>query len=276
MKKLIFQALMMVLAPSILLVACSQSYTTPPDRAYLYLEDNLNSSINLIRESPDTGSPQDKTYWLANDNLLASCALKFYDPELSKKIMVAIEKYGYKHDHYVEILFGTSTIEPTHAVSPKPNIFEENKDYIIQTEIVTDTVMTDYAQYFDKLCYKALWEAYGGNSKKVDALFNDAVNMWDGHGFNDIVFKNSSNKDYATFKLALLYYTARVLGKLDGVTFKAELLSTIHKLQDAANGGFHTSYTFDNAGNMKITGSTNTETTSLVLIALYYIPKALP
>jgi len=268
------------LIPLVVLLVCTLIVTGCANgeskRGYRYLEDNLNSSLNLIRESPDDANfTLHKTYWLLNDNFLASYALKPYDPGLSTKLMSTIEKYGYQHDHYIEILFGNSTIEPNHKVEPEPKVVEKKDDvYYIKTEKVTDTVMDDYAQYLDKLCYEALWNAYGGNVSETDTLYNEALNMWDGKGFNDNVFKAHPENGYDTYKLAVFYYTAKALGKLDTLEFKDTLLSTISGLQ-ASNGGFYTYYYYDDNEKLQPRGSTNTETTSLILIALNYKPKPL-
>jgi hypothetical protein len=82
-------------------------------------------------------------------------------------------------------------------------------------------------------------------------------------------------KEYDTYKLAVFYYTAKALGKPDTLTFKDKILSTISGLQ-ACNGGFYTYYHYDDNGKLQPRGSTNTETTSLVLIALNYKPEPLP
>jgi hypothetical protein len=244
-------------------------------RAYKYLENNFNPILNLVRESPDDGSTQDKTYWLANDNLLASHALEKENPDLSGKIIASIEKNGYKHDHYIEILFGNRTTEPVYAVDSQPKVIAQTDNYIIQTENITNIRMNDYYQYLDKLCYEALWDAYSNDRKKATALLAEAVSMWDGNGFADIVFQKDPNKNYATYKLAVFCYTAKTLGQLDTLPFKDKLLSTLNNLQDI-NGGFHTSYIIDSKGKLTISGSTNAETTSLVLIALDYTQKTLP
>ena len=252
--------------------------TPPPTPSgYRYLEDNLNSSLNLIRESPDTGTPQDKTYYLVTDNFLASYALKSYDPELSAKLMsTIIQTYGYQHDHYIGILFGNSTIEPIYTVTTEP--IKDNDDvYHIKTEKVTSTVMKDYKEYLDRLCYEALWNAYRGNVSEANTLYNEAKQMLDrsdGKGFEDKVF-DPVKKEYGTYKLAVFYYTAKALGKLDTLEFKDKLLSTIYALQ-APNGGFYTCYKYDDNGKLQHPCSTNTETTSLVLIALNDEPKTLP
>lgn len=266
-----------------IITGCPKPPTPPPlERGYLYLEDNLNSSLNLIRESPDDANfTLHKTYWLLNDNFLASYALKPYDPGLSTKLMsTIIEKYHYKHDHYIEILFGNRTIEPCYTVTTETIEGNDDDVYHIKTEKVdTDTVMKDYDQYLDRLCYEALWCAYGEKHQEANTLGNytKALNMWDkdGKGFNDNVSKAHPESGYETYKLAVFYFTAKALGKLDTLTFKDTLLSTISGLQ-ASNGGFYTHYYYDDNGKLQPRGSTNTETTSLILIALNYEPKSLP
>jgi hypothetical protein len=255
------------------ITAATPGSTPPKLSPFDYLKSNLNVQLKLIRESPDTGSPQDQTYWLANDNLLASYALISLAPELSKEIMSSIEAWGYKHDHYIEILFGKRTIEPTHAVDLDSRIVETGRTYIIKSEIVTDTVMQDYTEYFDKLCYETLWYAYGGYISDAEVLYNKAVLMWDGKGIKDKVYNPVDG--YSTYKLALMYYTSRVLGKLDTLTFKDTLLRTINGLQNV-NGGFNTFYDVNNTSAVKPRGSTNTETTSITLIALNYKSSPLP
>jgi len=239
----------------------------PPELAkgYSYLLNNLNPNLNLICESPDDPNPAlHKTYWLINDNLLASFALKSYDPELSSSILATIEKYGCRQ-HYLGVLNKDSGIDPVLALDSNPEVIEENSDYVIKTERLTDIKMQDYAEYFDKLCYKTLWHYHQGQHQEAAGHFNQALMMWDGQGFKDKAFK--LEEGYNTYKLALFYLTAKTLGRLDAVTFQEPLLSTIYGLQ-SASGGFHTFYCFDNKGQLEVKGSTNTETTSLVLMAL--------
>jgi hypothetical protein len=260
---------------AVFLVGCScatsTTITSPVDKGYLYLEHNLNPELYLLRESPDTGSPQDKTYWLATDNVLASYALKTFDPELSKNLMLSIDKYGYQHDHYIEILFGITNIEPVYAVDGYKTI-SKTDGYQIITDNLTGHRMDDYQQYFDKLCYEILWEAYTGNRTGAESNYNLALAIWDKKGFVD---KATPPNNYDTYKLALFYYTSRILGKLDTLPFKETLLNTINSLR-ASNGGFQTSYYYDNKEELQSQSSTNTETTSLVLIALYFNPEPLP
>jgi hypothetical protein len=234
-------------------------------KGYQYLENNYDSNLNLLCETPDDSPALQHTYWLANDNLLASYALKSYDAGLSAKLMVSIEEKGYSHDHYIELLFHKSNLDPTRAVAAQT--LDENDNYVLKNERPTDTVMQSYALYLDRLCYKALWYFYAGNVQEANDLFNRAKNMWDGKGFKDRAFQSNPENGYNTYKLALFYFTAKTLGKLDTVTFQDKILSIIASVQDA-NGGFHTFYSIDNKGKTQIKGSTNTETTSLVLIAL--------
>ena len=249
-----------------------QSYETPVPpippvlaKGYAYLEYNLNPDLNLICESADDPNTMlQRTYWLINDNFLASLALKPYNPDLSARILAAIEKYGYRQ-HYLGVLNNDSRIDPVLALDLNPEIIEENGEYVIKAERLTDNRMEDYAEYFDKLCYKTLWHYNRAQHQEAADLFSQALEIWDGKGFKDKAFKPESG--YCNYKLALFYITAKTLDRLDSVTFQETLLSTIHGLQ-AANGGFHTFYSFDNQGQLEVKGSTNTETTSLVLLAL--------
>ena len=225
-------------------------------RAVTYLEGNLNHNINLLCESPDdSNSMLHKTYWLANDNLLASYALKSVNSVLSNDLMISIEKWGYRHDHYIEILFGNRTVEPTHAVdNNNPIIIEQNDDHIIQTENVTANIMGDFADYLDKLCYEALWDAYGGSQQDeqdANGLFDQIPNMWYEKGFQDKGFNTAAG--YETYKLALCYYTAKVLGRLDNLKFKDNLLTILNMLQ-APSGGIYTHYSFDSNGILQHSG----------------------
>lgn len=236
------------------------------EKGYLYLENNLNPELNLICESPDDPNPElRQTYWLANDNLFASHALLPYNPELAASIMASIEKYGYRHDHYVETLFKIFVADPALAVSPEPKVIEK-RDYTIKTEQLTGILMDDSTEYFDKLCYQILWaEWYLHKVSLSGSYFDQALEMWDGKGFIDKAYNPQSG--YCTYKLALFYFTAKNLNRLDRVPFKDQLVSTLYKLQNA-NGGFHTFYSFDSMGQLEVRGSTNTETTSLILLAL--------
>ena len=196
------------------------------EKGYQYLQHNLNPGLNLIYESPDDPNlVLHQTYWLSNDNLLASYALQYYDPVLSAELMTSIEQYGYRHDNYIEIISGNRTTEPTHALDINPTIVQQNDLYIIKTEKVTATVMADYDQYLDKLCYESLWEVYGGNLQEANGLYNQVLNMWDGRGFADETFITENG--YATYKLAVFYYTAKALGKLDNLTIKDTILSLL-------------------------------------------------
>ena len=79
--------------------------------------------------------------------------------------------------------------------------------------------------------------------------------MWDGVGINDKVTKVEGY--YTAFKLALLLYTSKVLGyKLN---FERQLIKTIWDMQDEITG-----YKPDRTP----IGDPNTETTSIIIIAL--------
>ena len=263
--------------------------------AYNCLIGNLNEDIDLMCESPDDSNTDlRRTYWLVNDNLLASHAVQPFNPCLSKKIMDALEKetitcgdikdYTYKHNHHIEVLFGNTDYTvppPIYTVDVCRN--DPECDYIIKSERVnTGNTMEDAEEYLDRLCYMALWIYYGGAPDKLkdvttattsEELYTEALSLWDGRGFTDRAF--NPEQGYSTYKLALVYYTASVLGVVDELSFKDQLLSTISRLQSVkpeSTGGFHTFYKFNEKGELYSETSTNTETTSLVMIALNYHP----
>jgi hypothetical protein len=121
-------------------------------------------------------------------------------------------------------------------------------------------IMEDWQEYADLLLYSALSKHWEGKDDEAVALFNKAKDMWDGVGINDKAAK--ADGYYATYKLGLLLYTSKVLGiKLD---FETQLIATIWKLQDKTTGGIITGYKPDGTPF----GNTNTETTSITIIAL--------
>jgi len=237
-------------------------------KGYQYLEKNYNPDLTLVYESRDDSNAMlQRTYWLVNDNLLASLVLQNYNPELSDLLMKAVEFYGYKHDHYIEILFDDGRNDPRRAVAASPQLITRDGDrFLILSEKLTDKIMVDYDQYCDKLCYTLLFWDNRALPENIPVDFEKALRMWDGKGFSDRAY--SSRSGYSTYKLALFYYTAQKLNLLHLVSFQDALISTLIQLQNPDNGGFHTFYDFDSQGRLVIKGSTNTETTCLALLAL--------
>jgi hypothetical protein len=125
-------------------------------------------------------------------------------------------------------------------------------------------VMEDWRRYADLLLYAALSSHWQGKEREALELFNIAKNMWDGVGIHDSAAEAESR--YATYKLALLLYTSRVLGQK--LPFEEELIATILRMQDEETGGIITDYRPN--GQPAENADANTETTAITIIALTY------
>jgi hypothetical protein len=231
-----------------------------------FLHNMYNEKVKLCAESPKIAP---NTYWLVSDNLWAYKALEKHDQKLSNTIkskLIELAKtyklptdakglpISYKH----EAVIG-DTVPTPFNVTVQYTLYSDN--YALKTEIANGTaVMEDWQEYADLLLYAALSKHWEGKDDNATALFKKAKDMWDGVGINDKAAKADGH--YATYKLGLLLYTSKVLGiKLD---FETQLIATIWKLQDETTGGVITGYKPDGTPF----GDTNTETTSITIIAL--------
>jgi hypothetical protein len=233
-----------------------------------FLHNMYDEKVKLCAESPETAP---NTYWLVSDNLWAYKALEKHDQKLSNTIkskskLIELAKtyklptdakglpISYKH----EAVIG-DTVPIPFNVTVQYVLYSDK--YTLKTEIANGTaIMEDWQEYADLLLYAALSKHWEGKDNEAAALFNKAKDMWDGVGINDKAAKADGH--YATYKLGLLLYTSKVLGiKLD---FETQLIATIWKLQDETTGGIITGYKPDGTP----IGNTNTETTSITIIAL--------
>ena len=231
-----------------------------------FLKGMFNSAIGLCAEAPEVAP---NTYWLVSDNLWAYKALERHEPEISEAIKLKLielaEAYNlpvdsqglpisYKH----EAVIG-DTVPTPFNVTAQYTLYSD--DYAIKTEIANGTaIMEDWQEYADLLLFAALSKHWEGKEEEATALFNRAKDMWDGVGICDKAAK--ADGTYATYKLALLLYTSKILGiKLD---FEEQLIVTIWKMQDETTGGIITNYKQDGTP----IGDENTETTSITIIAL--------
>ena len=254
-----------------------QVYADKLQAAADYLKANFNEELKLICESPDTPELA-KTYWLVSDSLYASYALQPYYPDIAREIGFQLRNvWNYNEDALHGILFN-HRLAPIPIYGTEAVIVEEgpdndgdgSPDYIIKTERLTSETLDVY-DYADRLCYQALAAAFHGNLDQANQYLNQAMGLWDGKGLADKVYRQ--NGYYETYKLAMLYYTAKVLGRLDDLNFREDLLTIIFRLQ-ADNGGFYTRYIWGDKGPEPYPGATtNSETTSLVIIALTYMPE---
>jgi hypothetical protein len=231
-----------------------------------FLKGIYNSTIGLCAESP-TAAPN--TYWLVSDNLWAYKALEKHAPEISEAIKLKlielaktynlpVDSQGLPISYKHEAVIG-DTVPTPFNVTVQYTLYSDN--YALKTEIANGTaVMQDWQEYADLLLLAALSKHWEGKDDEATALFNKAKEMWDGVGINDKATK--ADGYYATYKLGLLLYTSKILGiKLD---FEAQLIATIWRMQDKTTGGIITGYKPDGTP----LGDTNTETTSITIIAL--------
>jgi hypothetical protein len=233
-----------------------------------FLENMYNSTIGLCAEAPRVAP---NTYWLVSDNLWASKALENHAPEISNaiksKLTELAETYNlptdaqglpisYKH----EAVIG-DTVPTPFRTTVSYTLYSD--DYTLKTDIANGTaVMEDWQEYADLLLCAALSKHWEGKGEEASALFNMAKSMWDGTGINDTATR--ADGTYATYKLALLLYTSKVLG--EEIDFEEELIATIWRMQDQTTGGIITDYY--PSGEPVEYADANTETTSITIIAL--------
>jgi len=233
-----------------------------------FLKSAYNSTIGLIAEAPRVAP---NIYWLVSDNLWAYKALENYAPEISNaikaKLIELAQTYNLPKDAQgLPISFRHEAV----IGDTVPILFNEtisytlySNDYTLKTDIANGTaIMKDWQSYADLLLYAALSKHWKGKNDEALTLFTMAKNMWDGVGIKDAAMKEK----YATYKLALLLYTSRVLGQT--LDFENELITTLFKMQDQETGGIITEY-YPN-GEPAEGADVNTETTSITIIALTY------
>jgi len=241
----------------------------------------FNQSLGLCRESPNLAP---NVYWLVSDNLWAWKALKvanetYYfvagdvgrvadgiEAELKEDATLynlPRDLNGFPISFMHEAVIGDVIPTPNRASTI---LTLHSDDYIVQTEVCNGTIMPNWQEYTDRLLYMALSCFWQGNNTAANPYFNNATDTWDGIGINDTATKAEGL--YATYKLALLLYTSKVLG--ERLPFENELVKRLCSLQQESDGGIVTNY----YANGTLVGDANTETTSIVIMALVTPPRA--
>jgi len=234
------------------------------EKAYNYLVNSYNSTLGLCYDFPESN-----VYWITNDNVLASYALQQWNREIADNITETIKRIANEY-HLLASQVGIplncrADILLGYNVNYFFNVTEEktlNGSYygsILKTEKANNSVLLDFEQYADLLCYASLVQWRKQNYSSADYYYEKVKAMWDGNGFNDIVFKKAGY--YATYKLGLFYLLSRTLNK--NFDFKKKLVERVWLCQ-SDNGGFWTDY-YGNGGFPDC--QTNTETTSIILLA---------
>jgi len=241
----------------------------------------FNGSLDLCSEAPNIAPD---TYWLVSDNLLAWKALEVanemyhYDAEKVGQVADRVEA-KLKEDATLYVLprdpngFPISFMHEVVIgdIIPTPNrsatiLTLHSDDYNLKTEVCNGTVLPDWKNYTDRLLYMALSCFWQGNETGANLYFRNATAKWDGIGINDTA--TTADGLYATYKLALLLYTSKVLGRR--LPFENDLVKRIWSLQRESDGGIITNY----YANGTLVGDANTETTSIVIIAVLTPPRA--
>ncbi len=109
------------------------------------------------------------------------------------------------------------------------------------------------------LALQSLNQWLHGNERESQRLYAALVDMWDGHGIDDKATRVDGR--YAVYKIALTLLLAKVYE--DELSHAAEMERAIWSAR-AESGGIRTDI---DARTYAVGGYTNTETTSLVLIA---------
>ena len=286
MKK-IASGITLVLLISMLLLSGSSHFTESTslggvEKAINFLVHiQFNQSLGLCRESPNLAP---NVYWLVSDNLWAWKALKMANEsglsnaaeagaaaeKIKAKLIELAVQYGLPRDadglpqsYAHEAVIGDAALPPYKAPT-KCTLYVN--DYVLNTIMYNGAAMPDWAQYADLLLYAALSYHWQGNDTEALGYYRNVVIMWNeaDRGLQD----KTVNGTYDTYKLALLLYTSRVLGK--SLVFESELVDRIYAQQRESDGGMVTNYNADGA----FYGDANTETTSIAIIALLTPPRA--
>jgi len=222
-------------------------------RATDYLVANYNPSIGMVSETQKGG-----TYFVYSDNFLAAYVLGRSGNSTLRAIAANVTSTD---ERYLAMV--PDPENQYQVISSSNGSFFASNDYVlarvgssvIETTLNNGTSPLSPSSYADVAFLEALYwhQVHGGY---VFNEFTLAVHLYDGRGFVD---NASSGGAYQTYKLALYDY----VGKVVGAALPRDLDANLAKLQ-APDGGFYTGY----ASDFSPIGSTNTETTSLAILAL--------
>ncbi len=233
-----------------------------------FLESQYVPEAGMLRAAVKA-YPDNETIYVANDNLLASRALIVLGSPIGKRVLKNLDaNYSGGWNGKVDPLLGRP-IKGFYCTETKSlgmvYSLKFNATFEIKYEVAnTSCRMDNWESYADFLVYGALNDLINGNESGALELYSRLLAMWDGNGFRDRAFDGT----YQTYKCALFIYLYRALCKPEkGRNVYSRCLEVISSLQ-ARNGGIITGYRVEN-GKIVPTGDTNTETTSIVVLALY-------
>jgi len=238
-----------------------------------FLESQYVDEAGLLRAATHA-HPDASRIYIASDNLLASRALATLKSPLAFRVLITLnESYGGGFDKLHEILLAVEIPDKFYCryneylgsiLTSKFGMLEiyyEKPNY--------NCTINNWEEYADLIVYKALYALLHGSKSHAEQLFEKLMGMWDGYGFRDAAF----NGKYSTYKLALAIFLYKALKaansnkimKYYGIIDRCyEIIGEMQR----EDGGIVTDY---EALNGKVTpvGDANTETTSMVILALY-------
>ena len=220
-----------------------------------FLVSQLDPALDLLPEFPGAN-----VYWLWHDNGIAAHVLAESHPDISRRILAAIDKEQVPSaDGKMELLLrGRGDVLPFrhHRLVDVRRVGVKR----IRTEISTADPIQGWQAYADLLLLAALAEQDQGAAKHS---WDTAWSMWDGLGFADAA--TTQLQRYATYKLGLALVAAHHLGQ--GAEIPASVTETLRALQ-APNGGWYTDY----LRNKDPVGQTNVESTCIAMLGLGATP----
>lgn len=233
-------------------------------RAVNYLAANYNQSVGLIPETPNSS-----VFWLYSDNFLAAMVLLQYGhahsnstlTTMAADILTSLGGYssplGSATNQYVLLS------SPPCEVNASTDYTVSNSNGItIKATLNNGSGLLSDKDYADVAFLKAICFANSKEPTNATGEYNLGKGDFNGVGITDLPYDQSCQ--YQTYKLALFVYSSEVLNQ----TVDQRALSTLLSMQ-APSGGFYTGYnaTYSHDGTL-----TNTETTSLAVLALSNYP----
>lgn len=241
----------------------------PPQRMESFLLAGYDPYIGLVRESPHANP---NVYWLYSDNYLASLALEKAQPKTAKAITQSIAIYQAIGQIGLsakwKVLSGEVVPEAVFAMDVNLSNITRIQGNEVRSEVTDSGRPMRWKEYADLLLLASINEFNLGNISEARSLFLQAQGKFNVTeiGFRDAAFEEQGY--YSTYKLALYLIAAEKVG----IDIPAkEIGNRILSLQEndlTSNryGGVYTDY--DSNGKLP-NSDTNTETTSLVLLALH-------
>ncbi|AEC51675.1 hypothetical protein PNA2_0760 [Pyrococcus sp. NA2] len=234
------------------------------DKLRAFLEHQYVPEIGLLRAAV-VAYPDNETIYIVNDNVLAEKALRILDSPLAENLNESLTKFNYSLGK-IAPLFG-KPVEVFHCQRVKRvgEIYSRKfkAKFTLMTEVQDECIMRDWVEYSDLVVYAALSDVLTGNLSRAFERYKVLLRMWDGYGFRDKAFAGT----YQTYKCALFVYLYRTLGEpREGREIYKKCIEIISTLQ-GPNGGIITGYKVEKNRIIPY-GDENTETTSLVVIAL--------